>query len=112
MKQLTSWLQTFIKSIEDFSIFSIELVKLFLIRKFAKVVSFMAAQLIIGLLLLSGFLFANITLALWLGSITGKMYYGFLLVTGFCFLLFTIATTFCKKGIRKYIINYLIKHLI
>jgi hypothetical protein len=112
MKENTMLAEMLINKIEEFASSSMELAKLKLIRKFADVVSFIATQMLNALLLLFFFLFANIGLALWLGSLTGELFYGFLLVAGFYLLLYIVVGVFFKGGFRKYIKKTLINYLI
>lgn len=112
MKDNTILAEMLIDKIEKFAQSSFDLAKLKLIRKFANVVSLIATHIITLLFLLLFFVFANISLALWLGQITGQTYYGFLLVAGLYCLLLIIVSYCCKSSLLKYFKKCLIKYLI
>jgi hypothetical protein len=111
MEENTRLAEMLIDKIEKFGKLSFDLAKLKLIRKFANVVSLMTIHIMSLFLLLLFFLFATIGLALWLGLITGKTYYGFLLVAGFNFFLFITVSICCKNSFRKYLKKCLINCL-
>jgi hypothetical protein len=111
MKDNTTLVELLIDKAEKFGNSSIELAKLKLIRKTANVFSFMVTQVLAILLLGLFFIFSNISLALWLGTLTGNSYDGFLVIAGFYLLLFIIIRIFCRNGFRRYIKGYMINYL-
>jgi hypothetical protein len=105
MKADTTLVEVIAEKIEKFGSLSIELEKLKLIRKFSNVAAFIAFKLLVGLLLFLFFLFANISLALWLGTLLGNSYYGFLVISAFYFLSLLVAILLCKNTFQHYIIS-------
>jgi hypothetical protein len=72
---------------EQYSKTSIELIKLKALDKTADVASALYSRLMVGLVMGVSVFILNIAIALWLGEIFGKIYYGFLLVASFYALL-------------------------
>src|ERR1044071_1049495 len=68
---------------EDYGKTSIELLKLNAIDKTADVVSSLAVQMATFMVVALFTLVVNIGLALWIGDLLGKTYYGFFIVAGF-----------------------------
>ncbi len=89
-----------------------ELLKLKTIDKTSDVVSSFIPHslffIIVGIFLL----FLNLGLALWLGDILGKAFYGFLVVAGFYFVTGIVIHFFMHKWLKKVICNYIIKLLL
>lgn len=68
--------------IENYGKTSFELYKLKTISKSAKVISTFVSRGAFAIVFLMCLIFASIGLALWLGDMLGKSYYGFLCVAG------------------------------
>jgi len=75
-------LETLFEKAEKYSKTTIELAKLQAIEKSADVVSGLAVQLVIFMGVILSVLILNIGLALWIGDLLGKSYYGFFAVAG------------------------------
>ena len=58
------------------------------------------------------FLFLNLGLALWLGDILGKAFYGFLVVAGFYCVTGIVLHFLMHKWLKKVICNYIIRLLL
>ena len=67
---------------EDYSKTTLELFKLNAIDKTAEIVSSLAVRLAILLAVVLFVLVLNIGVALWIGELLGKTYYGFFVVAG------------------------------
>jgi len=57
-------------------------------------------------------LFVNLGLALWLGEILGKTFYGFLVVAAFYGIIGMIIHFFMHKWLKKLVSDYIIKHML
>ncbi len=79
---MTPSLETIFEKAEDYSRTSIALYKLQAIDKSADVVSGLATRLVIALVVAVFVLSINFGIALWLGEILGKSYYGFFIIAG------------------------------
>ena len=88
---------------------SYELVKLKTVDKTSDIVSSFIPQSIVFILIASFMLFANFGLALWLGEIFGKVYFGFFVVAVFYAFIAIVLRVFLHKWIRKIVRNHIIK---
>jgi hypothetical protein len=64
------------------------------------------------LLVASFLLFLNLGLALWLGEILGKPFYGFFVVAAFYVITGIVIHFFMHRWIKKLAGNYFIKHVL
>jgi phosphoglycerol transferase MdoB-like AlkP superfamily enzyme len=99
---------------EDYSKTTIELLKLNAIDKSADVISSLAAQLTIFIVAALFTLIINIGIALWIGELVGKSYFGFFIVAGFyalvAILLYAFRNQWIKSPLMNSIIIQLLKH--
>jgi hypothetical protein len=100
MPNNTIWIEPLLKSIEEYSTTNLKLFKLYLIDFVANLFAELFSILIILVLLGACILFFSIGLALWLGELLGKNYYGFLLVSG----LYLLVTIVCIQ-LKQHLIN-------
>ena len=111
MENKASPLETLIERVEDFSKTSIELFKLKAIDKTSEIISNLAAWLIVIILVALFFMILNIGIALWIGEMLGKSYYGFFILAGFYAVLAIIVLIFSNQWIRKPLRNSIISQL-
>jgi hypothetical protein len=90
---------------------SYELVRLKTIDKVSDVISSFLPNLFVFALILSFFLFFNIGLAFWLGSLLEKPFLGFFIVSGFYFLAALVLYLFLYKRIKRSFYNFIIKRM-
>jgi len=90
----------------------IELVKLQTVNKITDVVSSLASRLIIVIFVLLMIVVLNTGIAIWLGEILGKMYYGFFCLAGFYLLLVIILAAARRSWIKKAIGNKLVRKML
>ncbi len=90
----------------------IELYKLKAIDKSADVISTLAVRLVILSLIILFFLVLNIGLALWIGEVLGKNYFGFFSVAAFYALIGIVFFIFRHKWIKAPIRNSIIDHVL
>ena len=108
METIASLIVSLFENAEIYVKTNIDLFKLKIIDKLADVVSNLAATLILAVLaVLVAFIF-NIGLALWIGEILGKSYYGFFALAGFYALLTVLLYFFRVKLIKDPINNTII----
>lgn len=91
---------------------SLELVKLKALDKASDVVSSFIHLSFVFVLIASFMLFLNLGLALWLGEILGKMWYGFLVIAGFYGVATIVIHFLMHKWLKKIVSNYIIKQLL
>lgn len=110
MEEEKSHVEVLLETGGDYARKKIELYKLKAIDKSADVVSTIAADITIVSILILFVLVINIGLALWLGEVLGKTYYGFFLIAGFYLLSGIVFYAFREKLIRHPVRNSIIKH--
>ena len=99
-----------LEKVETYSKTSFELMKLKALAKTADVTSTLFSRSLF-ILLVSFFAFTiNIAVALWLGDVLGKTYYGFLIVAGF-YALASIILLIVHPSIKTRVNNTIIRQL-
>jgi len=88
------------------------LLKLQTVDKAADVISSLICILVIVLIFLVFFFTINIGLALWIGTLLGKAYYGFFIISAFYVILGSIIYLLKNKLIKIGISNLIIKKLL
>ncbi|HMG15129.1 MAG TPA: hypothetical protein VK590_06770 [Saprospiraceae bacterium] len=99
MDEKASSIENLYEHIEAYSKTSLELYKLKAIDKTAEVASNLASSLIVITITSFFILFVNIGIAIWLGELLNKMYYGFFIVSAF----YAIAALIIYQGRNKWI---------
>ncbi len=89
----------------------IDLFKLKTADKSAEIIASLTAVIIITLIGIAGFIILNIGVCLWLGALTGKVYYGFFIVGGFYLLIAALVYWLKDKWIKEPISDMIIKKL-
>jgi hypothetical protein len=105
-------LESLVERATDYGKTSFELVKLQAVDKTSEVVSSVVPHTVVIILFSSFMLFLNLGLALWLGDILGKIFYGFFIVSAFYVLTGIIIHLFMHKTLKKFIRNYVIQQLL
>ena len=90
----------------------IELVKLQAVNKITDVVSSLVSRLIIMIIVVLMIVVLNTAVAIWLGDILGKMYYGFFCVAGFYLLLLIVLASGRRIWLKKPISNKLVRKML
>jgi hypothetical protein len=108
MDDNTTPIEKLFERAEDYSRTSIELFRLNAIDKSAEIISSIATKSAILLVVVSFVLFLNIGLALWIGEMLGKSYYGFFAVAGFYLLIAILSYLFRDIWIRYPVSNGII----
>jgi len=89
-----------------------ELVKLKALDKTTDVISSLFPNSIVFALIVVFMFFLNFGLALWLGDILGKIFYGFFVVAGFYGILGIVLHLFMHKWLKKVAGNFFIKQVL
>lgn len=97
---------------EDYSKTTLELFKLNAIDKTAEIVSSLAVRLAILLAVVLFVLVFNIGVALWIGELLGKTYYGFFVVAGIYALITILLYLFRNRWIRYPVSNAIITQML
>lgn len=105
-------IETLFEKANDFSKTSFEILQLTTISKSAKAISLLTAKLIIASVISLFAIIINIGIALWLGELLGKVYYGFFIIAGFYALIAVLLIIFSKHLITKSVSNAVITQLL
>lgn len=97
---------------EQYGRTTLELFKLKTLDKSSDVASNIVSWLVVVIFAVLFFLILNIGIALWLGELMGKAYYGFFVVSGFYLLLAIIFGIFRKQLLKEPLNNSIIKQVL
>ena len=112
MDEQSGSIESLIEKGEQYGKTTLELLKLKTLDKSADVASNMVSWLIVIIFAVLFFLILNIGVALWLGELLGKSYYGFFVVSGFYALMALIFGVFRKKLIKEPVNNSIIEQVL
>lgn len=108
MENKANYLEPLMERAEHYGKTSYELIRLKTLYKTADVASSFVSRGTAILLLSMFVVIANIGVALWLGDILGKSYYGFFCVAGFYGIISFVLYFFMHKSIKKNVSNSII----
>jgi len=105
-------LESLLERANDYGKTSYELVKLKALDKASGALSSFVPHSIVFVLIASFLIFLNLGLALWLGDILGKIFYGFFLVAAFYVITGITVHFFMHNWLKRLAGNYFIKHML
>jgi hypothetical protein len=111
MESIINLFESLFEKAKEYSKTSIELLKLKIVEKTTSLAS---SIVIIFIVLFCFMLFIipfNVGIALYLGEVFGKLWYGFLIVSGFYLFVIIIILLFFRKSIKKAISNYIVRRI-
>jgi hypothetical protein len=88
------------------------LLKLQAVDKTADIVSSLVCLIVVTIIFSIVFFILNIGLALWVGALLGKTYYGFFIIAGLYSIIGTIIYMFRSKFLKEGISNLIIRKLL
>lgn len=103
---------TLLEKAEEFSLTSIELLRLKAIDKSADVISSLISRLAIVIVISLSSLIINMGIALWIGKQLGDAFYGFFVIGGFYALLALLLHQFRRPWIKLPISNTMINQML
>jgi hypothetical protein len=112
MDEQSGLIESLIEKGEQYGKTTLELLKLKTLDKSADVASNLVSWLIVAIFAVLFFLILNIGVALWLGELLGKSYYGFFVVSGFYALLALVFGIFRKQLIKEPLNNSIIEQVL
>lgn len=112
MEDNSKLLETLLDRAIDYGKTSFELLKLKTLDKTTDAISSVIPHSVVFVLIASFMLFLNLGLALWLGEILGKTFYGFFVVAGFYAVTAIVIHFFMHKWFKKLISDYFIKRVL
>ncbi len=112
MEEQAIVMESLYEKAKEYASTNIELAKLKAIDKAADVVSALVPRLIVLLALLIFLFIANIAVALWLGLVMGRAWYGFAVVAAFYLLVAAVVHFVMQPSMKKNIANAVIARLL
>ena len=112
MEDNPNLLESLLEKATDYGKTSYELVKLKALDKTSEFGSSLILNSVVFVLFVSFLLFVNLGLALWLGEILGKTYYGFFVIAVFYGIVGIVIHFFMNKWFKKIFGNYIIKQVL
>ena len=109
MEQPASIVEELLGRVEGYGKTSLELAKLKAVKKLIPAATSATSQLVVISAFSMFALLFNIGIAMWLGDILGKPWYGFLAVSGFYLLVAIILHFALAKWLRKPISSFIIR---
>lgn len=111
MQNEATAMETLFVRAEDYTNTTLELLKLNAIDKSADVASSLAMRTVIFIVVALFILIINIGIALWIGELMGKTYYGFFAAAGFYAVASLLLYTFRNQWIKDPLNNSLIAQM-
>jgi hypothetical protein len=112
MEDKSKSIESLLERAVDYGKTSYEIVKLKTLDKTSDIVSTIIPHSIVFVLFASFLLFINFGLAIWLGEVLGKTYFGFLVVAAFYLITGLIVHFFFHKRIKNLVWNYIVKQML
>jgi len=112
MEDQPGLIESLIEKGEQYGKTTIELLKLKTLDKSADVLSTLISWAIVIVFAVLFFLILNIGVALWIGELLGKSYYGFFVVSGFYSLLVIVFWAFRKQLVKGPVNNSIITQVL
>jgi hypothetical protein len=113
MKNKVILIEMLIDKIEQYGKTGVELYKLKAIDKSTDVFASLASRIVVAVIIALFFLLLTIGIALYLGDILGKSYYGFFAVSGFyafiAIVFLIVRKPYLESSFNNYIINQIFK---
>jgi hypothetical protein len=112
MHDQSDLIESLIEKGEQYGKTTLELLKLKTLDKSSDVASNLVSWLIVFVFAVLFFLILNIGVALWIGELLGKSYYGFFAVSGFYAVLALIFGIFRKQLVKEPLHNSIIEQVL
>jgi len=112
MEEKSDLFESLLDTAAEYGETSFELYKLKVLDKATDIVSGSVPFTAFILLISTFFLFLNLGVALWLGELLGKMFYGFFAVSAFYLLFGLLIFLFLKKPIKRLVGNYFVRQML
>lgn len=112
MKNYETAIEVLLEKAEDCGKTSLELIKLKAINSSADIISSFAVKIILITVITLFVLIINVGVALWIGDLLGKSYYGFFVVAAFYGLLAILLRSYLHQYIKVLISNFIIVQIL
>lgn len=90
----------------------VELLKLQAVSKSSGIVSSIVSTIIVAIFIIFGLSILNIGLSIWIGTLIGEVWLGFMIVGGFYVLLAILFVAFKNKLVKRPVTDLLIKKIL
>jgi hypothetical protein len=108
MEDKVSYIEPLLEKVEQYGKTSLELIELKTIYTTTKVVTELVSKSAVFIAISMSVIVFTIGVALWLGDILGKSYYGFFCVAAFYAIIGGVLFYFFPNKIKKYVSNFII----
>lgn len=112
MEDQAKLIESLLEKVTNYGTTGYELAKLKAINKITDVWSSVVPHAVVMVIAGSFMLFASLGLALWLGEILGKIWFGFFIVAAFYGVIGMITHFIIHKWLKKHLCNYFIQQLL
>jgi hypothetical protein len=112
MEDNSELLESLLERATEYGKTTLELVKLKALDKTTDVISSIIPHSVVLVFFASFFCFLNIGIALWLGDIFGKIFYGFFAIAAFYLVAGLFIHFFMHKSLKRHISDYFIKQVL
>jgi hypothetical protein len=109
MEDNVNLIESLLEKAVDYGKTTYELEKLKVLDKSSGVASSLIPHSFVCVLIASFMLFLSLGLALWLGEVLGRIFYGFFIIGAFYAFIAIVMRFFMLKWLKKIIRNYIIK---
>ena len=111
MENKINLIEALMEKVTDYSETTLELAKLNTLDKTSDIASSLLPRAIVILIFMSFILFLSLGMALWLGEILHRIFYGFFVVAAFYGIIAIVLHLFFRKCLKKYFGDYIIKKM-
>lgn len=112
MENEANSIESLLTKVTDYGKTSYELVKLKVVDKTADSLSSFIARSIVKVIVGCFLLFLNLGVALWLGELLGKIYFGFFAIALFYFFVAFVLHFFMHKWMKRMFYDYFIRQML
>ncbi len=109
MENIKILIESLLEEAANYGKISLALLKLKALDKTSEVISSLIFGFVVSAFMMSFLFFLSMGLAMWLGEIIGKTYYGFLIVAAFYAITGIVIYFFMRQSMKRFILNYFIK---
>ena len=111
MTDNTTPIATLFDRAEDYGKTTLNLLKLNAIDKSADVISSLVSRFAVMMIVVLSVLFISTGLSIWIGTVVGAIFYGFLIVGGFYAFSALFLDVFCRQWLKNCVSNSVIKQM-
>ena len=112
MEDNANLIESLLERATEYGKTSYDLVKLKVVDKTSDGLSSFLPHIVVIGIILSFLLFFSLGIALWIGEILGKIYYGFFVVAAFYVLIVIVLHFFMHKGLKRMFYDYFVRQLL